>query len=96
MTPPAIKLRNQSQINPPIIIAAIAELRAPSRKPFTKIPRLLVILKPIMGHRISEHMNQIKPIRSGEELLERIPVIANMTTRIVGHKGAKNPFQKFP
>ncbi len=49
-----------------------------------------------MGHRISEHMNQIKPIKSGEELLERIPVIANMTTIIVGHKGAKNPFQKCP
>ena len=48
-----------------------------------------------MGHRISEHDEQIKPIRSGEELLERIPVIANMTTIIVGHKGAK-PLPKMP
>ena len=78
VTPPAMKPKNQNHINPPITKAIIAEIRAPARKLFTKVPLLFAIPKPITGHSISEHMKYTKPIRSGEELPERIPVDTNM------------------
>lgn len=46
--------------------ATIAEIRAPARKLLTKVSLLNAILKPIMGHRQSEHMNQNTPKISGE------------------------------
>ena len=47
--------------------AMIAEIRAPVRKLLTKVPLLNAILKPIIGHRQSEHVNQNTPMMSGEE-----------------------------
>ena len=47
-------------------LQGVEEIRAPARKLLTKVSLLNAILKPIMGHRQSEHMNQNTPIISGE------------------------------
>ena len=95
VTPPAMKPKNQNHINPPITKAIIAEIRAPARKLFTKVPLLFAIPKPITGHSISEHMKCTKPIISGEELPERIPVDTNMEIKIGKLTGTSKPIQKF-
>ena len=89
-----MKPKNQNHINPPIIKAIFAEILAPARKLFAKVPLLFAIPKPITGHNISEHMKYTKPIRSGEELPERIPVNTNMEIKIGGLMGISKPIQK--
>lgn len=94
VTPPLMKLKNKIQINPPIIKEEIAEMRAPARKLFTKVPLLNAILKPIIGQRRSEHMKYISPIRSGEEPLSRIPVDTRRKIMIEGDMGNIKPIKK--
>ena len=54
--PLLIKLRANSQYKPAITNAIIAEIRAPFRKLMTKVPLLVAITKPMIGHKQSEHM----------------------------------------
>ena len=50
------KLRANSQYKLAITNATIAEIRAPFRKLMTKVPLLVAITKPMIGHKQSEHM----------------------------------------
>ena len=65
--PPLSKLMNIINTKNVITEAIIAEVRAPERKLLTKVPLLNAMLKPIIGHKASEHMKQNKPIMSGED-----------------------------
>ena len=83
-SPSKLKIRNPSK--PPKIKPITAEIPAPARKLFSKVPLLLAILKPIRGHRKSEHMNPTKASNSDDAN----PIVANMK---IGLMGATKPSQ---
>ena len=83
-SPSQLKIHNPSK--PPKIKPITAEILAPARKLFTKVPLLFAILKPITGHRKSEHVNQIKASNSDDAN----PIVANMK---IGLMGATKPSQ---
>ena len=82
-SPSQLKIHNPSK---PPKIPITAEILAHARKRFTKVPLLFAILKPITGHRKSEHMNPIKASISDDAN----PIVANMK---IGLMGATKPSQ---